>query len=87
MSDLEEDDGGGAGITQMRNKPADSVRCKSDKPTKQQTACCWISTAVSLWEVNEEWLVPKRLESKAAAVDHFLTCSNRKALKQEKTEI
>lgn len=31
VSDLDEDDSGGTGITQMHNKPADSARCKSEQ--------------------------------------------------------
>lgn len=80
MYDLEEDGSRSTVITQLHKKPlaGSSGCCKSDRLTNQKVAGCWISTGVSLKEeVNEEWPGPQRLESKAVALDHFLTWSNR----------
>lgn len=35
------------GITQVHNKPVDSVCCKSNVTTNQKTACCWVKAQLS----------------------------------------
>lgn len=75
VCDLEEDGSGSAVITQLHKKPlaGSSGCCKSDRLTNQKGGrlldkqCCQLGAG--------EWRVAwsQRLDSKAVALDHFLT--------------